>query len=109
MWRLDSPVSIASAKSRSPPVSKPPGRVAHAQAGAMTLTLPQATQRAIAAYERGAWGEAESLCRQVLAMKADAFGALNLLGIIAAQTRRTQEAAELLGRAVAANPTNVAV
>ena len=72
----------------------------------MTLTVPQATQRAIAAYERGAWGEAELLCRQVLAVKADAFDALNLLGIIAAQTRRTQEAAELLERAAAANPTS---
>jgi len=65
-------------------------------------------QRVIAAYERGALSEAELLCRQVLAVKADAIDALNLLGIIAAQTGRTQEAAELLGRAVAVNPANAA-
>jgi predicted O-linked N-acetylglucosamine transferase (SPINDLY family) len=74
----------------------------------MTLNLPEVVQRAIAAYGRGAWSEAEMLCRQVLDAKSDYFDALNLLGIIAAQTRRTQEAADLLGRAVAANPASAA-
>ena len=72
----------------------------------MTLAPAQAMQKAFSAYQRGAWGEAEMLCRQVLAAKADHFDALNLLGIIAARTQRTQDAAELLRRAVAANPTN---
>ena len=65
-------------------------------------------QDAIAAYRRGAWSEAESLCRRVLHAKADHFDALYLLGIIAVQMRRTQEAAELLGRAAAASPANAA-
>src|SRR5262245_45980614 len=87
----------------------PPSRPrAHAEDHALTLTVPHAVQRAIAAYERGAWGEAEILCRRVLAVEPDAFDALNLLGIITAQTRRTQQAVELLGHAVAVNPANAA-
>ena len=61
-------------------------------------------QQANAAYSRRDWAGAEQLCRLMLNAQADNFDALTLLGIIAAQTRRTQEAAELLGRAVAANP-----
>jgi len=72
------------------------------------LTLAQAMQRAIAAYNSGAWDEAEWLCRRVLGSKTNNAQALSLLGIIAAQTRRLQEAAELLGRAVAANPASAA-
>ncbi len=77
-------------------------------AGAVTLSLPESMQRAIAAYERGAWNEAEMLCRRVLGAKADYLDALNLLGIIVARTKRKEEAAELLGRAVRADPVNVA-
>jgi predicted O-linked N-acetylglucosamine transferase (SPINDLY family) len=89
-------------------MSTPPRPLAHAKANLAMLTLAQAMQRANAAYERGAWSEAEILCRRVLAARADVVDALNLLGIITAQTRRMQEAAELLGRAVVANPTNAA-
>ena len=74
----------------------------------MTLTLPQAMQRAFAAYRQGALGEAELLCRRVLDAKADHFDALSMLGFIAAQAQHLQDAADLLGRAVAVNPTNAA-
>jgi predicted O-linked N-acetylglucosamine transferase (SPINDLY family) len=74
--------------------------------GSVTLTLPQAMQQAVTAYQRGDLAEAERLCRRVLNTQADHFDALNVLGVIAARTRRTQEAAELLERAVAANPGN---
>lgn len=65
-------------------------------------------QQAAIAYTRGEWAEAERLCRKILAAPGEYFDALNLLGIIAAQTRRTEEAADLLGRAVAANPGDAA-
>jgi tetratricopeptide (TPR) repeat protein len=68
------------------------------------MTVSQAAQRAAAAYARGQWAESEQLCRQILAVRGDYFEALTLLGIIAAQTRRVEEAARLLGRAVAADP-----
>jgi len=74
----------------------------------MTLTLPQAMERAFAAYRQGAMREAELLCRMVLDAKPDHFDALSMLGIIAAQVQRPQDAAELLRRAVAANPNNAA-
>lgn len=68
------------------------------------LTLPQAMQQAVAAYNRGEWVKAEQLSRLILNAHADHFETLNLLGIIAAQTRRPEEAADLLARAVAARP-----
>ena len=61
---------------------------------------------ALTAYERGDWAEAERVCRAVLGAKADHFDALHLLGVIAAQTQRTREGVELLGRAVAAYPNS---
>ena len=62
----------------------------------------------MAACARGDLNRAERLCQKALAMRSDLFGALNLLGFIAAQTGRMAEAAEWLGRAVAANPIDVA-
>ncbi len=72
----------------------------------VTLTLPQAMQQALAAYQRGDWAEAERLCQVVLGAKSDYFDALNLRGAIAAQTGRTGEATSLLAQAVAINPTH---
>jgi protein O-GlcNAc transferase len=61
-------------------------------------------QRAWAFFAKGERAQAESLCRAILAKHADHAGALTLLGIIMAQACRTQEAAELLGRAAAQLP-----
>ena len=66
--------------------------------------ISQMMQRAAMAYAGGEWAEAERCCRQILATRSKFFHALNLLGIIAAQTRRPDEAVSLLGRAIAANP-----
>jgi len=74
----------------------------------VTFTLPQAMQHAVAAYNTGEWAKAEHLSRLILNAQADYFDALHLLGIMAAQTRRQQEAADLFGRAVAARPTDAA-
>ena len=67
-------------------------------------TVSQAMQRACALYDSGCWDQAEQLCRTILGSQADHFEALSLLGVLAAQTRRKQEAADLLRRAVAAKP-----
>ena len=63
-------------------------------------------QQAFTAYGRGAWSDAEQLCRAVLKAKADSFDALRLLGIIAAQTGRLREAAGFLADATSANPND---
>jgi protein O-GlcNAc transferase len=70
------------------------------------MPLPHAMRQAGDAFNSGDWAQAEQLCRSILSAQAGYFDALTLLGIIAAQTQRIGEAADLLGRAVAANPDN---
>ena len=72
--------------------------------GTVTLTLAQGMERALAAYERGNWAEAERLCWLMLKVQPSLAPALHLLGIIAAQTQRKQEAVGLLARAAAVDP-----
>jgi tetratricopeptide (TPR) repeat protein len=74
-----------------------------------TLTAADAVRRADALYASGEWAGAERLCRQVLSVEADQFEALTMLGMIAGQTRRSSEAAELLRRAAAARPGDASV
>jgi protein O-GlcNAc transferase len=69
-----------------------------------SLALAQAWQQAAAAYVHGDWGKAEHLCRSMLRAEPRHFDALSLLGAIAAQTRRAQEASDVLARAVSARP-----
>jgi len=64
--------------------------------------LVQAMQQALALYASREWEQAEQVCRMVLGAQANNFDALNLLGIMAAQTQRLPEAAELFGRAAGA-------
>jgi len=66
-------------------------------------------ERAIAAFNRGDWPDAEKSCRSVLAAHADYLDALHLLGAVAVQTGRPLEAAELLARAAAIKPADVEI
>ena len=68
--------------------------------------MAAAIAQAIAAYKVGDNILAERLCRLVLASNERHFDALNLLGIIARQMRRTQEALDFLSRAISVNPNN---
>ncbi len=65
-------------------------------------------REASAAYRRGDWAAAERLCRSILHVDGRHGEALNLLGIIAAQTQRPVEALEFLQRAAAAQPGDAA-
>lgn len=89
-------------KHEQPPIDRQ--LIAQPSDDAATIPLPQATQQAKDAYQRGDWPEAERLCRLILNGRSNQFEALNLLGIIAAQTQRPQQAIELLSKAVAVNP-----
>jgi hypothetical protein len=64
--------------------------------------------QAKAAYQQRDWTEAERLCRIMLANKSDDIDALNLLGIITAQTQRPQEDVTLLSQAIAVAPDHAA-
>lgn len=68
----------------------------------MTPTLKEA----LAACQRGAWAAAEQLCQSILNAEPRQFEALTLIGIIAARTGRTRDAADFLRLAVAANPNS---
>ena len=70
------------------------------------LSPADAMQRAARAHEVGNFALAEQLCSGILADYAEHFEALNLLGVIKAQTQRLQEAAALLEHAVAVRPGN---
>lgn len=79
------------------------------QRGFSGPTTAQATiQHAWALFGKGERNQAESLSRKLLAREPNHAGALTLLGILLAQSRRTEEAAELLGRAAARLPNEPA-
>jgi predicted O-linked N-acetylglucosamine transferase (SPINDLY family) len=62
-----------------------------------------------ALYARRRCAESETLCRAILARQPDHSGALSLLGIMLAQSGRTGEAVELLGRAAKRTPESATV
>jgi len=82
------------------PPAQPPRR-------AVTITLPQAMQHALDAFQRGDTAEADRLCRLLLGVQPDYFDALFLAGLIAEQAGKAEQAVEFLSKAVTANP-NVA-
>lgn len=74
-----------------------------------TIPVAQALEAAARAYAANDWARAERLCDVILKSQPGNFEALNLLGVIKAQTRRLEEAAALLERAAAARPGDPAV
>jgi len=68
------------------------------------LTTQQATQQAIELLRADRLREAESLIRQVLQHAPRHAPALHCLGLIAQRAARQEEAADLIGRAIAADP-----
>jgi tetratricopeptide (TPR) repeat protein len=63
-------------------------------------------RQAIALHQRGRTCDAESLCRQVLAVEPDQPDALYLLGVAAFQGGNPSHAAELIRRAASLRPRN---
>jgi len=64
------------------------------------MSIQQTLDLAKQHHDAGRWAQAESLYRQLLAEQPDHAEALHLLGTLALQTSRPQEAAHLIGRAV---------
>jgi tetratricopeptide (TPR) repeat protein/SAM-dependent methyltransferase len=69
----------------------------------MPTDAEQRFAQALALHQRGQLAEAERLYRQVLTRHPDHLDALNLLGVLALQSGRNQEAIGLLTRALARN------
>ncbi len=59
--------------------------------------------QAMALHRQGNLADAERLYREVLQQQPDHFDALHLLGVIALQTRHTEQAVELIGKAIGRN------
>jgi protein O-GlcNAc transferase len=76
-------------------------------AGAFTSDESAAFQRALASHRAGNVADAERLCEGLLAARSDHFDALHLLGVIATQRRRYEQAHRLLSRALAIDPRSV--
>jgi tetratricopeptide (TPR) repeat protein len=73
----------------------------------VTPTLPEAMQRAVAAYQRGRLGEADDLARAVLGINADYFDALHLIAMIRTRQRRLDEALASYDSALVLRPDHV--
>ncbi len=69
-------------------------------------TLAQALHSALAQYQAGRFGEAEALCRQVLAALPENADAAHLLGLIAAKAGRYDAAADWIQKAAKSAPTD---
>lgn len=78
----------------APPSGQPPGKE----------TPEQALARAQAATQAKRFGEADGICRDVLAASPDHASALALQGVIAAHTGNPERAIELLERALQRHP-----
>jgi predicted O-linked N-acetylglucosamine transferase (SPINDLY family) len=75
------------------------------QSGAMpNMTLQEAFELALRRQHEGQLREAEGLYRQILVHAPNHAESLHLLGVIAAQTNRRDEAVELIRRAIALHP-----
>jgi tetratricopeptide (TPR) repeat protein len=70
----------------------------------VTLTLPEAMKRAIAAYACGQLQEADRLARAILSVKNDYFDANHLIAAINARQRNFEEALASCDRALAVRP-----
>lgn len=66
--------------------------------------ISQTLRDAMQAHGAGQFDAAEAMYRQVLAARAEHPDALHLLGVLEAQRGHNERAAELIGRAIAANP-----
>jgi len=69
------------------------------------MTVAEALASAIQHYRSGQLGQAEALCRQIIAAQPQNADALHILGMVAHQTGHHEAAVRLFGRAIALNGT----
>jgi Flp pilus assembly protein TadD len=70
------------------------------------MTIQDAMDLAWRHHQKQQLGEAETIYRQVLAAQPDHTDALHLLGVLALQVGQAKMASELIGQAVALNPSD---
>ena len=67
------------------------------------VALQAKFKQGVALHQQGKFAEAERIYGEVLRQQPNHFDALHLLGVIAAQTRRTERAVELIRKAIGLN------
>ncbi len=67
------------------------------------MTVTDAVASAFERYQSGRLGEAEALCRQIIAVQPQHADALHILGLVAHQTKHYDAAVKLFDRAIAVN------
>ena len=77
-----------------------------ARAPAPGPAAPDAFRKANQLHQAGRLDEAEKIYRQILEADPGHADALHFLGVLAHQKDRQEEAAELVSKAIAANPGN---
>jgi tetratricopeptide (TPR) repeat protein len=84
--------------------STPTNTILCSQIAPATLTLPEALNRAVAAYKERRFAEAEQLCLAILAVKQDVFDALHLLAVAQTMSGHGNDALVTYDRALALRP-----
>lgn len=79
------------------------------KANVIKLSLPDAMQRAAAAYGAGDFAEAERLCKAILHAQADYFNALHLLGVVYGIQGHAELGLQHLRKAVCVYPNSATV
>jgi protein O-GlcNAc transferase len=69
----------------------------------VAAALQAKLKEAVAFHQQGKLADAERIYREILQRQPNHFDALHLLGVIAAQTRRTELTVELIGKAIGIN------
>ena len=72
--------------------------------GVGEVTSQEQVSQAIALHQQGRLGEAKEMYESILKVNPMHFDALHLLGIVAAQSKNPQLAADLMARAIDINP-----
>ena len=68
------------------------------------MATDRALERAMQLYQIGQFGQAETICHQLLATQPNHADALQLLGLLAHRMGQSETAVELMRKAIAANP-----
>lgn len=77
--------------------------LAKAQSGRVNVSPAKAIEMAGALYSRAQYGQAERVCRQIIAARPAQADAHNILGVTLAAMGRMEGAAESIGRAIKLN------
>lgn len=72
----------------------------------LVAAIPQAMQVAFSHYQAGRYPQAEAIFHQILRVAPRQADALHLLGAIALQGAKIDEAVQLISRAISVNPSN---